>query len=172
MLENSLTGEPPSCGVSELGRLDTTIRQVAHPSSYANLDKSDASAAWAGFGRVSKKQWLLLIVTMFGVVTIAAFGLGMHRCFPGSGLITWVATYSDGLPFAHSEWWEVGELFNYDWLKWLQFYDCNITSLNEVWVLLGSLTSFWIFLFNYFNHFSVHVSHSPWSTIYIDLPAH
>jgi starvation-inducible DNA-binding protein len=41
MLENPLTGEPPSRGVSKLGRLDTTIRQGAHPSSHPNLDKSD-----------------------------------------------------------------------------------------------------------------------------------
>src|SRR5712691_8597627 len=40
MLENSLTGEPPSCGVSTLGGIDPTIRQVAHPSPDPNLDKS------------------------------------------------------------------------------------------------------------------------------------
>src|SRR5256885_16124795 len=41
MLENSRTGEPPSCGVSTLGGIDPTIRQVAHPSPNPNLDKSD-----------------------------------------------------------------------------------------------------------------------------------
>src|SRR2546425_7907746 len=41
MLENSLTGEPPSCGVSTLAGIDPTIRQVAHPSPDPNLDKSD-----------------------------------------------------------------------------------------------------------------------------------
>ena len=41
MLENSLTGEPPSCGVATRGRIGTTIRQMAHPSSRPNLDKSD-----------------------------------------------------------------------------------------------------------------------------------
>src|SRR6266567_1590919 len=40
MLENSRTGEPPSCGVSMLGRFDPTIRQVAHPSPNPNWDKS------------------------------------------------------------------------------------------------------------------------------------
>src|SRR3989442_1566713 len=43
MLENPLTGEPPSCGSVGACRLDTTIRQVAHPSSTANLDKSDGA---------------------------------------------------------------------------------------------------------------------------------
>ena len=43
MLENSRTGEPPSCGMSTLGRIDTTIRQVAHPSSHPNLDKSECA---------------------------------------------------------------------------------------------------------------------------------
>jgi hypothetical protein len=47
MLENPLTGEPPSCGVSKLAGLDTTLRQVAHPSSTANLDKSDRRYAIA-----------------------------------------------------------------------------------------------------------------------------
>jgi hypothetical protein len=41
MLENSFTGEPPSCGVSTLGGIDPTIRQVAHPSLDPNLDKSE-----------------------------------------------------------------------------------------------------------------------------------
>ena len=41
MLENSLTGEPPSCGVATRGRIGTTIRQMAHPSSRPNLDKSE-----------------------------------------------------------------------------------------------------------------------------------
>src|SRR5438128_5456546 len=40
MLENSRTGEPPSCGVSMLGRFDPTIRQVAHPSPNPNWDKA------------------------------------------------------------------------------------------------------------------------------------
>ena len=35
---------PPVVGVSKLAGLGTTIRQVAHPPSHANLDKSDRAA--------------------------------------------------------------------------------------------------------------------------------
>src|SRR5437667_12419679 len=59
MLENSLTGEPPSCGVSTLAGIDPTIRQVAHPSPDPNLDKSGrfrTHACVGGGGPVSHDQ--------------------------------------------------------------------------------------------------------------------
>ena len=93
MLENSRTGGPPSCGVSTLGRLDTTIRQVAHTSSTPNLDKSDHEQS----GLLIPSPWAVAMWAVRALVAIVGFiayfgGLmWTHKKLGGWGIALWTA---------------------------------------------------------------------------------